>query len=97
MTMERTDLGCEIEAALVEVRAHVRGETGLPCRIVDDLATSRIVALRKMVAAEPAEIRRSLRLDVRLFRNGNRDDAFPIGQPRAATRSRLSLSQTTAG
>ena len=45
--MERTDLGCEIETALGEVLAHVRGETGLSCRIVDDPAASRIVALRK--------------------------------------------------
>ena len=45
--MERTDLGCEIETALGEVLAHVRDETGLSCRIVDDPAASRIVALRK--------------------------------------------------
>ena len=37
MTAERTELGREIETALGEVRAHVRGETELPCRIVDDL------------------------------------------------------------
>ncbi len=36
MTTGRTDLGREVEAALGEVLAHVRGETSLPCRIVDD-------------------------------------------------------------
>ena len=36
MTGERTELGGEIETALGEVLAHVHGETGLPCRIVDD-------------------------------------------------------------
>ena len=35
MTAERTELGREIETALGEVLAHVRGETELPCRIVD--------------------------------------------------------------
>ena len=47
MTGERTELGREIETALGEVLAHVRGETELPCRIVDDPAAGRIVALRK--------------------------------------------------
>ena len=47
MTTGRTDLGREVEAALGEVLAHVRGETSLPCRIVDDPAAERIVALRK--------------------------------------------------
>ena len=53
MTNGRTDLGREVEAALGEVlrpetlRCDVRGETSLPCRIVDDPAAERIVALRK--------------------------------------------------
>ena len=34
MTTERTDLGREIEEALGEVFAHVRGKTELSCRIV---------------------------------------------------------------
>lgn len=34
MSTERTDAGLEIEAALDEVLAHVRGETELPRRIV---------------------------------------------------------------
>ena len=38
MTCERTELGWEIEAALGEVLDHVRGETALPCRIIDDSA-----------------------------------------------------------
>ena len=46
MTGERTELGREIETALGEVLAHVRGETELPCRIVDDPAAGRIDALR---------------------------------------------------
>ncbi len=47
MADERTETGVEIEAALGEVLAHVRGETALPCRSVDDPAAGRIVALRK--------------------------------------------------
>ena len=47
MKMERTQVGREVEAALSEVLAHVRGEVDLPCRIVDDPAAERILALRK--------------------------------------------------
>ena len=43
---ERTPLGREIEMALGEVLAHVRGEIDLPCRIVDDPTAERIRALR---------------------------------------------------
>ena len=35
MTTDRTGIGQEIEAALGEVVAHVRGEATLPCRVVD--------------------------------------------------------------
>ena len=46
MSTERTPLGLEIETALGEVLAHVRGEMDLPCRIVDDPTAERIRALR---------------------------------------------------
>ena len=45
VTTQRTETGRDVEAALGEVLAHVRGETRLPCRIVDDPAAERIVAL----------------------------------------------------
>ena len=35
MTTDRTGIGQEVEAALGEVVAHVRGEAALPCRVVD--------------------------------------------------------------
>ena len=47
MTTERTQVGQEVEEALGEVLAHVRGEVALPCRIVDDPAAEHILALRK--------------------------------------------------
>ena len=43
---ERTPLGREIETALGEVVAHVRGEIDLPYRIVDDPNPKRIRTLR---------------------------------------------------
>lgn len=36
MTTQRTRVGREVEEALEEVLAHMRGETPLPCGIVDD-------------------------------------------------------------
>ncbi|MBL6934120.1 MAG: helix-turn-helix domain-containing protein [Alphaproteobacteria bacterium] len=47
MTTKRTPIGREVEGALGEVLAHVRGEVDLPCRIVDDPTAERIRALRK--------------------------------------------------
>ena len=47
MTSERSRVGHEIEAALGEVLAHVRGEVELPCRVIDDPTAERIRALRK--------------------------------------------------
>jgi hypothetical protein len=38
-----------VEDALGEVFAHVRGDTILPCRIVDDPAAEHIRALRKRI------------------------------------------------
>ena len=47
MMTQRTRVGREVGKALEEVLAHVRGETPLRCRIVDDPAAEHIVALRK--------------------------------------------------
>ncbi len=65
MTTERTDLGREVEAALGEVLAHVRGEMSLPCRIVDDPAAERIVALRKRMKLSRQRFADRFGLDVR--------------------------------
>ena len=43
MTTERTRLGQEVEAALGEVVAHVRGEVELPCRIVVEPSAEHIL------------------------------------------------------
>ena len=55
---ERTNIGQEIETALGEVLAQVRGETALSCRIVDDPSAGRIVALRKRLKRQKEEGRR---------------------------------------
>ena len=40
-------MGRELETALGDIFAHVRGEEALPCRIVDNPAAEHIVAIRK--------------------------------------------------
>ena len=65
MTRERSELGREIETALGEVLNHVRGETALSCRIVDDPAAGRIVALRKRLRLSRQKFAERFGLDVR--------------------------------
>ena len=65
MTSERTELGREIETALGEVLAHVRGETKLSCGIVDDPAAERIVAVRKRFRLSRRKFAERFGLDVR--------------------------------
>ncbi len=65
MTTRRTEVGREVEAALGEVLAHVRGTTPLPCRIVDDPAAEHIVALRKRLKLSRKKFADRFGLDVR--------------------------------
>lgn len=65
MTNERTALGYEIEEALDEVLAHVKGETPLSCRIVDDPAAERISALRKRLKLSRQKFADRFGLDIR--------------------------------
>lgn len=65
MTTERTRIGQEIETALGEVAAHVRGEAALPSRIVDAPVAGRVVALRKRLKLSRQKFADRFGLDVR--------------------------------
>ncbi len=65
MTGKRTRVGLEVENALGEVLAHVRGEIDLPCRIVDDPSARRIVALRKRMKLSRRKFADRFGLDAR--------------------------------
>ena len=69
MTNERTETGLEIEAALGEVLAHLRGQTALPCRIMDDPAAERIVALRKRMKLSRQKFADRFGLDARAIQD----------------------------
>ncbi len=55
MTVETTDFGQDLIAALEEVRAHRRGEIQLASKTFETMPASRIKAIRKSVAKSPRE------------------------------------------
>jgi putative transcriptional regulator len=65
MIEERSDVGREVEEALNEVLAHVRGEAALPTRIVDDPSKARIVAVRKKLGLSRRQFAERYHLDPR--------------------------------
>lgn len=77
MTTQRTQVGHELEAALGEVLTHVRGETSLPCRIVDDPAAERIVALRKRMKLSRQKFADRFGLDARAVQDWEQGRRVP--------------------
>ena len=65
MTTKRTPVGRDVEQALGEVLAHVRGEAELPGRIVDDPSAERIRALRKRLKLSRQKLADRFGLDAR--------------------------------
>ena len=76
-TTERTELGLEIETALGEVLAHVRGEQALPCRIVDDPCAERIVAVRKRLKLSRRKFAERFGLDARAVQDWEQGRRIP--------------------
>ena len=77
MTADRTARGREIEEALGEVLAHVRGEVELPCRIVDDPTAERIVALRRRMKLSRRQFAARFGLDARAVQDWEQGRRVP--------------------
>ena len=77
MTAKRTKVGREVEEALGEVLAHVRGEVDLPCRIVDDPSAERILALRKRMKLSRREFADRFGLDARAVQDWEQGRRLP--------------------
>ena len=77
MTTQRTRVGLEVEEALEEVLAHVRGETPLPCRIVDDPAAERILAVRKRMKLSRQKFADRFGLDARAVQDWEQGRRVP--------------------
>ena len=76
-TTKRTSLGAEVEEALGEVLAHVRGEIDLPCRIVDDPTAERIRAIRKRMKLSRQKFAERFGLDVRALQDWEQGRRVP--------------------
>ena len=76
-TERRTQVGQEVEAALGEVLAHVRGEVDLRCRIVDDPAAERILALRKRMKLSRQKFADRFGLDARAVQEWEQGRRIP--------------------
>ena len=70
-------MGQEVETALGEVLAHVRGEVDLPCRIVDDPAAEHIRALRKRMKLSRQKFADRFGLDVRAVQDWEQGRRVP--------------------
>jgi putative transcriptional regulator len=77
MTTKRTKVGREVEVALGEVLAHVRGEVDLPCRIVDDPSAERILALRKRMKLSRQKFADRFGLDARALQDWEQGRRVP--------------------
>ncbi len=77
MTTQRTQVGLEVEKALEEVIAHVRGEKPLPCRIVDDPAAEHIVAVRKRMKLSRRKFADRFGLDARAVQDWEQGRRVP--------------------
>lgn len=77
MTTKRTKVGREVEEALGEVLAHVRGEVDLPCRIVDDPSAERILALRKRMKLSRRKFADRFGLDARAVQDWEQGRRLP--------------------
>ena len=75
--MERTQVGRELEEALGEVLAHVRGDVDLSCRIVDDPAASRILAVRKRLKLSHQKFADRFGLDARALQDWEQGRRVP--------------------
>ncbi len=74
---KRSDLGREVEEALGEVLAHVRGEISLPCRIIDDPSAERIRALRERFGLSRRQFAEKFGLDVRAIQDWEQGRRVP--------------------
>jgi putative transcriptional regulator len=77
MNSERSRVGHEIEAALGEVLAHVRGEVELPCRVIDDPSAERIRALRKRLKLSRERFAERFGLDARAVQDWEQGRRVP--------------------
>ena len=73
----RTRIGKEVEEALGEVLAHVRGEAELPSRLVDDPTAERIRSLRNRLKLSRRQFAERFGLDARALQEWEQGRRVP--------------------
>ena len=73
----RTQIGKEVEEALGEVLAHVRGEAEPPSRLVDDPTAERIRSLRKRLKLSRQQFAKRFGLDARALQEWEQGRRVP--------------------
>ena len=69
MTDDRTDLGLEVEQALAEVLARVRGKRRLSSRVIEDPSSAHILAIRKKLGLSRRRFAERFHLDPRALQD----------------------------
>ncbi len=77
MTQERTEIGLELEAALDEVLSHVRGESELPYRILENPAADQIPSVRKRLKLSRQKFADRFGLDARAMQDWEQGRRVP--------------------
>lgn len=77
MPTQRTKIGTDVEDALGEVLSHIRGDTALPCRIVNDPAAEHIRALRKRMKLSRQKFADRFGLDARALQDWEQGRRVP--------------------
>ena len=77
MSPKRSIVGQDVEEALGEVLAHVRGEKTLNARIVDDPSAKRILALRKRMKLSRQKFADRFGLDARAVQDWEQGRRHP--------------------
>ena len=77
MTPKRSTVGKDVESALGEVLAHVRGKKKLAPRIVDDPSAERILALRKRMKLSRQKFADRFGLDARAVQDWEQGRRLP--------------------
>ncbi len=77
MSTARSSVGREIETALGEVLAHVRGEVTLSYRLIDDPTAERIRALRKRLRLTRKQFAERFGLDARAVQDWEQGRRVP--------------------
>lgn len=75
--MSRTPIGLEVEEALAEVLAHVKGEVALPSRIISEPTAARVKAVRLKTGKSRVQFEATYGIDARAMQEWEQGRRIP--------------------